>query len=350
MTLARYVTFDLVKHPDADRLSIARIHGTDWQCVTATDQWGEARAGIYIAVDALLDPARPEFAFLKATKTLADGRPAARLKTVRLRGVLSQGLLIPMPAGASGDLDVALGIERYEPPVDVAMNGDQVRRPQTFATYHRIENAKNFPFVFEDGEPVRILEKIHGTSGMVSVVDAGIVDSNGTTTLTYGVGTHATARDPAGMNLYSRMARQHFPESDMRRIASALGTKWQCIVYFEIFGSKVQDLQYGCAPGTQAVRVFDVLVDGVFQPFDVVVSIALGLRVDTAPVLYRGPFSKAKVMELRDGPSTIPGATHVREGVVVTADPEATDGAVGRKILKYVSDAYLERRGAKDGH
>ncbi len=77
------------------------------------------------------------------------------------------------------------------------------------------------------------------------------------------------------------------------------------------------------------------------------------------PWLYNGPFDKQKILALRDGGTTIAGATHLREGVVLNSDPEDVvsiyneDGSLaynGRKTLKYISDDYLERSGAKDGH
>ena len=54
-------------------------------------------------------------------------------------------------------------------------------------------------------------------------------------------------------------------------------------------------------------------------------------------------------MGLRDGKSTLPGATHCREGVVVTIEPETRIGQ-HRGILKFISDEYLLRKGEKDGH
>jgi RNA ligase (TIGR02306 family) len=367
--LARLVSFTLHKHPNADRLSIAKIDGTDWQCVTATDQWHGATSGqaVYIAIDALLDPTRPYFDFLKdkATKKFADGRPGHRLKTVRLRGALSQGMIIPVPddeAAKLGDFPhnidwtAALGIERYEPPIPAELRGDMVREPGAFARYTKIENAKNFPDLFAEGETVRVTEKIHGTNFRVGLVFDGTDGGP-----RYMVGTHGTARDPNGTNLYSMMARKFLPEAGFRAAIAKVGPegacwfKEHCIVFAEIYGHKVQDLHYGCKANEQQVRVFDVLVDHQYQSWESVQYVARLLGLETAPLLHEGPFEKEKVLALRDGASTLPDTTHVREGVVVTAMPEArvddpATGFQGRKILKYISDAYLERKDARDGH
>ncbi len=379
-TLARAVTFTLHPHDNADALSIAKIDGTEWQAVVRTAEWPGAgpHHGVYVEIDALLDVSRPEFAFLAktASKTLADGRPAHRVKTMRLRGKLSQGLLIQIPLDAlpmhvegsvSGnpadvvwaaghDLDwvAALGIERYEPPVPADLRGEQVRCPGAFEHYGSIENAKNQPNLFVDGETVRISEKLHGTSWR-----AGLVD-DGRDAPVYMVGSHATARDPQGAtNLYALVARRDAPEAALRAVAGGYRFTQSFIVYGEVFGHKVQDLRYGCAEGVRKLRLFDVKIDGVFQPWETVEAVAQALGLETVPLLYRGPFDRAKVLALRDGPTTLPGAAHVREGVVVVAEPERTaavyddTGATlyaGRAALKYISDAYLERRDAKDGH
>ena len=363
--LARQVKFTLNKHPNADKLSIATIDGMDWCCVTQTEQWGDVREGIYIAIDALLDVSLPSFDFLKdkASKKLSNGRPAHKLKTIRLRGALSQGLLIPVPAQDKPEGQTwteALGIERYEPPIPSNMSGDQIRCPGAFQSYTYIENAKNFPDVFAEGDLVRITEKIHGSSWRVGLIFDGLVNETGTPT--YMVGSHNTARDPKGTNIYSLMATKCAPEDKVRALVQNANGSWPMaehyIIFAELFGSGVQDLTYGCDANVQQVRIFDVLVDGRYQGREVIEKVAEVLGLQTVPVLYRGPFNKDAVKAFRDGASTLPGAKHVREGVVVTSEPEqrvdynpeSTSSFQGRKILKYISDAYLVRKDAKDGH
>lgn len=362
MPLSKFVTFTLHPHSNADTLSVAKIDGTDWQCIVRTQDWSAGCRGIYIAIDALLDPARPYFAFLQktATKKFEDGRPGHRIKTIRLRGALSQGLLIPPPEGSSdvpaGELDKFLGIERYEPPIPVDMRGEMIRSPGAFALLPHAENAKNYPTMFAEGDPVRVSEKIHGSSFRVALVDDGRVEGP-----IYIVGSHTTAKSTDGTNLYSRIARELVSEQKLRAALAAHPYKFSrnFILFGEVYGYGVQDLQYGCGKNVQKLRLFDVMIDDRFQPLSVILGVAEMLDLETVPLLYEGPFDKAKVLALRDGPTTMPGATHLREGVVVTADPEEIvsvyeeDGSLkyqGRKTLKYISDDYLERSGAKDGH
>ena len=56
--IADIVEFDVEKHPQADKLSIAKIRGKAWQCVFNHEQWGlkagDVGRGLYVPIEALL--------------------------------------------------------------------------------------------------------------------------------------------------------------------------------------------------------------------------------------------------------------------------------------------------------
>ena len=54
-------------------------------------------------------------------------------------------------------------------------------------------------------------------------------------------------------------------------------------------------------------------------------------------------FDLDAVLVLAEGNSLVPGANHMREGIVVKPIKERTDPEVGRVCLKVVSNAYLEK-------
>ena len=111
----------------------------------------------------------------------------------------------------------------------------------------------------------------------------------------------------------------------------------------EIYGARVQDLKYGL--NTQGFRVFDIAIDGKYQSWEYVNSHGW----ETAPMLYQGPYSKETVINLTDGPSTLPGADHIREGIVIRPVLEAISELTGtRKIAKSISESYLLRRGGTE--
>ena len=105
----------------ADRIELAHVLG--WQCVVNKDQFQPMDIGVYFEIDSFL-PIRPEFEFMrtssyKKTDIMGEG---FRLRTMRFRGQISQGLLLPLsqfpeiPAGAEIGTDVTelLGVRKWE--------------------------------------------------------------------------------------------------------------------------------------------------------------------------------------------------------------------------------------------
>ena len=104
--------------PGADAIEAARVRG--WTVVVKKGQFVAGDRVVYIEVDAALPVADERFAFLAArgTKILA-GETVHVLKTARLRGVYSQGIVFPLvdfPELGTGDLDGLLGVTKWEPP------------------------------------------------------------------------------------------------------------------------------------------------------------------------------------------------------------------------------------------
>lgn len=126
----------------ADRIVEARVGG--WSLVVKKGEFQEGDIGVFFEIDAALPLDNPLFAFLRerGVKTYRDVEVHV-LKTAKLRGVFSQGLLLPYnndevfkqlstygfettPATSDhafesmlGTLDFAkaFGVEKYEPPM-----------------------------------------------------------------------------------------------------------------------------------------------------------------------------------------------------------------------------------------
>jgi RNA ligase (TIGR02306 family) len=117
--------------PGADAIEIARVDG--WEVVTKKGQFGVGDLAAYYEIDSFL-PIKPEYEFLRKSsyKKMVDGTEGFRLKTIRLRGQLSQGLLMPLDevcapwdiAPKEGDdLTEELGVTKWEPAVPVQIAG-----------------------------------------------------------------------------------------------------------------------------------------------------------------------------------------------------------------------------------
>lgn len=114
--------------PDSDRLSVAIPEGTMWRVVTARDEFKEGDLAMFFEIDAGLPPDDPRYEFLheRALRKFVNKhgsvlRKIVRIRTVKLRGVISQGLLIPIlqfPEAegheVGDDMTEALGVLHYD--------------------------------------------------------------------------------------------------------------------------------------------------------------------------------------------------------------------------------------------
>ena len=121
-------------------------------------------------------------------------------------------------------------------------------------------------------------------------------------------------------------------------LLEGLGAEHRQVVLFgEVFGRGVQSFTYG--ESGLGFRAFDLLVDGAYADHDRFLALCRLYDVATVPALGRPAFSLEAVRALASGRAF--AGDHIREGVVVKPLAERTDPALGRVILKYVSDDYL---------
>lgn len=92
----------------ADKIETATVLG--WQIVVKKGEYQVGDLCGYIQIDTVV-PERPEFEFLRERKF--------RVRTIKLRGQISQGLVVPLPPGKwkeGDDLTEVLGVKKYEKP------------------------------------------------------------------------------------------------------------------------------------------------------------------------------------------------------------------------------------------
>jgi len=97
----------------ADRIELAHVLG--WQCVVNKGQFKAMDLAVYFEVDSFL-PICPEFEFLRAssykkTDVMGEG---FRLKTMKFRGQISQGLVLPISSFPQIPADIELGTDVTE--------------------------------------------------------------------------------------------------------------------------------------------------------------------------------------------------------------------------------------------
>lgn len=82
--------------PNADAIVCAVVDG--WTVVTKKDEFKEDDLCVFFEIDSFLPETDFRYQFLMGNKITWNGHVGARLKTIKLRGQLSQGLALPLSA------------------------------------------------------------------------------------------------------------------------------------------------------------------------------------------------------------------------------------------------------------
>lgn len=322
----------LFPHPNAERLELCKV--ASFQLVVRKGQYQDGDA-IVIAPERALLP--PQFACLYVNSdtgaSYLHGPDKNRVGSVRLRGELSQGVILPLagledaPYGV--DLAEQLGITFWEPPVPISMQGEVAPLPPTENyKHHDVEQFGIYAPEFRDGEEVIVTEKLHGTQGIYyRAAGQWFVTSKGMSR------NRLQILENEG-NVYWQAARN----SGLFEAAADAFPKGELQVFTEVI-----PVQKGFGYGVRQPTVFviKIMLAGKQLP-----------RRDWpqwfiehgVPVLYAGPLDVAHIRSLRGGMETVSGkALHIREGVVIApAEPRFAED--GRELMvKLISDAYAKK-------
>ena len=385
----KVVPITILPHPNAEKLELAQV--ADYRCVVGKDLYKTGDLVAYIPEAAVIAEDQLQFFGYwneEQGKGLLAGSKGDRVKAVKLRGEVSQGLVFPvnkiaMYLGqpdrefAVGD-DVAglLGIVKYEPPIPVGMAGEVYNAGSSLTVDYDIENLKKYPDVLQEGEEVIFTEKLHGTSFQIGLLPATPKffqeDHFKVSHPTYGEGYFFIASKGLGSqglcfkdnesnknNLYVRAARQFglFEKLLKYRFEAieangALKYEIPVILQGEVYGA-VQDLTYGAKQGEIFFRAFDIcygerMVREYADEKDFQIAIDV-MGIERCPVLYVGPYSKEKILELTHHTKSVVCPTQISEGGVVKPTKERKDPSVptmrGRVIFKSINEDYLLRKG-----
>lgn len=313
-------------HTNAERLEIVPVNG--WQAVVKKGQFQPGDRAVYIQPDYMVPTAHEEFSFLAK-----EGREAHRLKAVRLRGVLSFGLLIPVPKELGGCavgecVMERLGIVRYEPPAKAFKGGSdghelpEADLPTIYAPKFDVESIQNFLGLIAEGEEVVVTEKIHGSNARYLWHDGKLF-----------MGSRSRWLRPEADHLWARAL------ADCPQIEAWCKGHPDTTLFGEVFGP-VQSLKYGRTAPTFAAFAALHRDQWVHQP---PLFLSLGeCGVPRVPVLFTGPFDFEAVKQLAERDSHVGPPGHMMEGVVIAPAIERAHPDVGRVVFKHVSSRYWE--------
>lgn len=330
---------------NADAIELARING--WQCVVKKGEFAAGELGLYLEIDAVPPDSEP-FRFLwqprpiegNAVQTVAERPATLRIRTVKLRGMLSQGILFPLRDFSFGevhegqDMTEVLGITKYEPPVKEWKGGtSEYRAPfPGFLAKTDEMRVQSVPEVLDElgGLPYEATLKYDGTSATFCV-DPRDGDF------------HVCSRNMSvleGESAYWRVARKYDLETVLRRFPHLAVQGEICgpgiqknrlnLKEISLFVFDVYDMSTGRYLEPAAAREW--LVENGLTPVEV---------METSEAFR---YSLEDLLALAEG--KYPGTSNEREGLVLRPLRETPSAVLGTRLsFKAISNRFLLKGG-----
>lgn len=310
--------------PNADAIVRATVLG--WQLVVRKEEFKVGDLCVYVEIDSVL-PDRPEFVPLR--------KRSNRIKTIRLRGQISQGICFPLsilPAGTviEEDLDVTnlLEITKYEPPIPAQLAGTMKGNfpsfiPKTDETRVQVLGSLLAKYA---GETCFVTEKLDGSS-----VTYYLKDSE------FGVCSRNLDLVETEENSFWKVARELDIENKLRSLNKNIALQG------ELIGEGIQKNKYRLRG--QHVRFFNAFdIDAYkyldFNDFHVLIK-ALGL--ETVPILdtnFELVANIPSLVNLAEAKSVLRKETQ-REGIVIRPLKEQINPRYGRVSFKAINPRFL---------
>jgi RNA ligase (TIGR02306 family) len=167
--------------PDADAIECAVIGG--WTAVVKKGEFKQGDLAVYCEIDSWIPHALAPFLSKGKEPRVFDGIAGERLRTMKLRGQLSQGLLLPLSTLTMVEselfegLDVSfpLGIVKYEAPVPAQLAGEVKGMFPGWiqkTDQERVQNLKEeFDYWLREQHVWEVTEKLDGSSMTVYLRD-----------------------------------------------------------------------------------------------------------------------------------------------------------------------------------
>ena len=353
----------------ADNIELAIVNG--WHAITKKGQHNVDEQVIIATTDAVIPLSISDE--LGVTGYLRKGQ---RVRTVKLRGVYSECLIMPLDLlvfidniNDGDDMMEMLGVIKYEPPVkmvEMSVGGRKFKYHQNpnFHVYYKFPNLKNVPELFTEEDRVSITRKLHGTNaryGIVRKKNLSLWDrvrkffGNKWVEFEYVYGSHNVEKGSDSQGFYSTDVWRTI--ADEYKIKEKL---WEyvkeyfipqhfgsgIVIYGEIYGHGIQkNYDYGLKDIKFAG--FDIEIDGKYQTFSNERGIFDTLDLPKVELLYSGLWDK----ETQDRfvfNNFIDGTKVPHEGIVV----KDLSGE-RHKVAKVINPDYLiygEKNNVGDSH
>ena len=335
---------DIRPHSNADRLELAKIGSSDYQFVVPKGQLHEGQFVIHFPLDSIM-PA--EILDKIGLTGKLSGKDRNIVKTVKLRGEISQGLIIPMEdllpiewcldynPGAS--YMSTLGVTKYDPPPVIIKQGNLVRLPEHNRVYD-IENAENYPEVVAAlmNKECIVTEKLEGThfSATLNAEDEFFVCQR----------RYAIQVEEGQSHLWHQMADKYHLHRSLKEIRQHFSALDTITIRGELVGPGIQKNIYGLKE--HQVFFFELEVNGSPVGWDNFWEYCWWEELPVVPVIDEGRelnvfLRGTTLVEVSHGPSKLNESVQ-REGIIIKPVEEMKPmPEVGRVFIKQKDPQYL---------
>lgn len=325
----------------ADMIELATLGG--WKVVVAKNVGHkEGDMVVYCEIDSFL-PIEPEFEFLRKSsyKKMVDGTEGFRLKTIRLRGQYSQGLILPLQdaheiihrngpnvnVGLLEGLDVTemLGITKWDPPVPANLAGVAKGNFPSFIQKTDEERCQNLKVEYDgwkdSDEEFYVTEKLDGSSATFYYRDGE-----------FGICSRNLELKRNDDNTFWKVAKELKIEEKLKELGRNIS------IQGELIGEGVQKNRYKIKGHT--VRFFNVFDIDKFEKVsydDFVKTIGEDLELQTVPITvvpgFKLPETIDDLLKMAEAKSIMNDKAE-REGIVIRSrDNKISFKAISNKFL-----------------
>lgn len=324
---------DISPIENADAIEVSTVDG--WQVVVKKGDFQVGELAVYLEVDSFVPVEIAPFLVKGKEPRVFNGVQGEKLRTIRLRGQISQGLLLPTSI-IEGDIEEgqdvteALGIQKWELPVSTGMAGSPKGSFPSFlikTDQERIQNIKRELTNYLAKNPYstfEVTEKCEGSSMTCYLKDGE-----------FGVCSRSIDLKPEATNTFWEAALRLEIEGRMRNLGID-----NIAIQGELIGPKIQGNIYGLEQTSyQVFDIFDINNYCYQGPIGTrVITDLLGL--EHVPVVEKA--AKLDLSDLQefitqaDGNSLLPVTSVNREGLVYKLNSDTT-----RLSFKVISNKYL---------
>ena len=326
--------------PGADSIEVANVLG--WHVVVKKDEFKPGECIVYVEVDSVL-PERIEYEFLRKCCYIdKNGFKGFRIRTAKLRGQVSQGIVFPLSIlkfegnyefCIGQDVAARLGIVKYDPPIPATLSGLIKGQFPTFIPKTDETRIQAIPGVLDRhrGKECYVTEKLDGSS-----MTAYLYGDE------FGICSRNLELKPSDSNALWQLEARYDLKGAIEKMGGNLALQG------EIIGPGIQGNKYKLRE-TQ-FRIFNIydLEANQYVDYPTAVGMVNGLGYDVPMMVPLIDYltldhSVDQIVELSKGNSQL--ADVKREGIVVRSLHEATDPQLGRLSFKAINPEFLLKWG-----